>query len=330
MVMNKPIISIIVPIYNVENYLTQCLQSIVTQLTDPNRVEVILVNDCSSDGSKEIAEKYAKMHDHVNVIHHEVNQGLSIARNTGINAAKGDWIWFIDSDDWIEQDSLKTLFRLIEEERHCDVICIQKKDVFKGGCRINNVIAHPMCMSGKQYLRSILQKTVAAKFIVKRQFLLDHHLFFYPHILHEDVLYGYTMLYCAPKIYVSDKPLYVKRCERSGSIMHTIGEKNAYDCITIHQQLMIFMNEMVSQEDKGWFFRLSFGIICKAYCYIGRTSGIAMFQNKNKEYIKSVCKEALRYKGGFFKVKSLIVRYMPRYLSPIEESYYLFRKKKAV
>ena len=119
--MKNPIISIVVPIYNVENYLKQCIDSIVSQTNELRYVEVILVDDCSPDSSGEIAERYGKMYDYIKVIHHQENQGLSIARNSGINEANGEWIWFIDSDDWIDKGSLNDLIELIKENESCDL-----------------------------------------------------------------------------------------------------------------------------------------------------------------------------------------------------------------
>lgn len=327
--MNKPTISIIVPIYNVEPYLEQCIESIVTQEEALKRIELILVNDCSPDRAGAIAEKYSKKYDFINYICHETNQGLSLARNTGINAAKGDWLWFIDSDDWIEQGSLIALIKMIENHQSYDIICIQKKNIWQEGSRINDVIPHSMCISGKQYLQSNLQKAVAAKFIVKRQFLIDHNLSFYPHILHEDILYCYILLYCANKIYLTDKPLYQKRVDRPNSIIHTISAKNAYDYITIHRQLIDFWNHVVIKEDKEWFFILSFWCIWNAYRIIGSTSDYPLFQKKNRDYVKNVCKKALHYGDFHFKLRTLYFRYLPRYIYQIDKVYRVAKKVKS-
>ena len=328
--MNKPTISIIVPIYNVEQYLEQCIESIVTQEEALKRIEVILVNDCSPDRAGDIAEKYSNEYDFVKYICHETNQGLSIARNTGISAAKGDWLWFIDSDDWIEQGSLNTLLKMIEDNHTCDIICIQKKNISQGWSRINDVIPHSLCMSGKQYLQSFLQKSVPPKFIVKHQFLLDNNLFFYPHLLHEDVLHCYTMLYCADKVFVSEKPLYIKRCVRSGSIMNSLTEKNAHDLIVVHKQLMDFCDHQVLQEDKTWFFKLSFGSIWNAYKYVNRTSGYSLFQKKHKDYVRSICGRAIRHKGFRIKLKALYIRFLPRYIYQIDKVCRVDRKVKSL
>lgn len=102
----QPYFSLILPVYNVEKYLDRCMHSILAQ--DFDDYEVILVDDGSTDRCGEICDSYAKKHAHVRVIH-KPNGGLSSARNAGLDAAQGEYIWFIDSDDWIENGALNIL-----------------------------------------------------------------------------------------------------------------------------------------------------------------------------------------------------------------------------
>lgn len=117
-------LSIIIPIYNVEAYLPQCLESmnILRKATD---VEFILVDDGSPDNCGKICDEYATQHEDVKVIHQK-NGGLSAARNAGINAAQGDYLWFIDSDDFLNTDALKVVKALKE----------QKADIFFFGTKL--------------------------------------------------------------------------------------------------------------------------------------------------------------------------------------------------
>ena len=101
-------LSIVIPIYNVENYLDTCLSSVMTQDIPLTDYEVILINDGSSDGSLVIAERFAAQYSNVRLISQE-NRGLSGARNRGIEEAQGEYIWFIDSDDYIEIDCISVL-----------------------------------------------------------------------------------------------------------------------------------------------------------------------------------------------------------------------------
>lgn len=107
--MNQPIaISIVIPIYNVEKYLAECLTSCINQ-TLPN-IEIICVNDCSPDNSRTIAEDFARCDSRIKIIDHEHNKGLGAARNTGIAHAQGDYVWFVDSDDYIAENACQLLY----------------------------------------------------------------------------------------------------------------------------------------------------------------------------------------------------------------------------
>ncbi len=107
-----PLISVVVPVYNVEQYLEKCIDSILGQ-TYPN-IELILVDDGSTDGSSEICDKYAFEHDNIKTIHRE-NGGLSAARNTGVKASNGDYVGFIDSDDYISSVFYESLYSAIAQ-----------------------------------------------------------------------------------------------------------------------------------------------------------------------------------------------------------------------
>lgn len=105
-------ITVIVPVYNVENYLRKCLDSIITQTY--KNIEIVVVNDGSTDASGEICKEFAEMDHRITYIEQE-NAGLSAARNTGLNNMSGNYVTFVDSDDWIELDYVETLYKKITE-----------------------------------------------------------------------------------------------------------------------------------------------------------------------------------------------------------------------
>ena len=123
--MNKPLISVIVPVYNVEAYLPKCVDSILAQ-TYVN-LEIILVEDGTKDSSGRICDEYAKKDPRIRVIHKE-NGGLSSARNAGMDIAKGDYFGFVDSDDWIEPDMYEKMLGLAEKY-DADLVCASRYDV---------------------------------------------------------------------------------------------------------------------------------------------------------------------------------------------------------
>ena len=116
--MDMPLISIIIPAYNVEGFLKECLDSIVKQSFDD--YEVILVDDGSTDSSPIICDQYAERYSNVHVIHKE-NGGVSSARNVALDIAVGQWIWFVDADDYISSDSFDLLYKTIKSH-DCDTV----------------------------------------------------------------------------------------------------------------------------------------------------------------------------------------------------------------
>ncbi|MBU3178169.1 glycosyltransferase [Clostridium estertheticum] len=116
----KPLISIIVPVYKVEQYLNRCIESIINQ--SYQRLEIILVDDGSPDNCGQICNEFSKKDNRVKVIHKE-NGGLSSARNAGLNVATGEYIGFVDSDDWIDADMFRNLLDVAERENADIVQC---------------------------------------------------------------------------------------------------------------------------------------------------------------------------------------------------------------
>ena len=109
-----PKVSIIVPIYNVEQYLRRCIDSLLAQTY--TNIEIVLVDDGSPDNCGDICDEYAQTDTRIKVIHKK-NCGLSAARNSGIEAVSGEWVTFIDSDDWLETDAIECLMGLTDGER---------------------------------------------------------------------------------------------------------------------------------------------------------------------------------------------------------------------
>ena len=142
--MNTPFISIVVPVYNVERYLPRCIESILRQTY--TNFELILVDDGTPDRSGIICDRYAERDSRIRVIHKE-NGGVSTARNTGIDAAKGEWITFVDSDDWVSDEYLKTLTTHLHNNSYDLVIggfefrhfTVWKGDAEEGTVDISNI-----------------------------------------------------------------------------------------------------------------------------------------------------------------------------------------------
>ena len=122
------LISIIVPVYNVEKYLQKCIQSIINQTY--KNIEIILVDDGSKDNSGKICDEFKQIDNRIKVIHKE-NGGLSDARNAGLKIAKGEYIGFVDSDDYIAQDMFETLYKLAKEN-NADISIVSFYEIYNG------------------------------------------------------------------------------------------------------------------------------------------------------------------------------------------------------
>ena len=116
--MNTAKVSIIIPVYNVENYLSECLDSAIAQ--DHENKEIIVINDGSTDNSPRIIDEYQKKHLEI-IVKHTTNQGQSTARNIGLDMASGDYVIFLDSDDWLESNTLSVCLEKINEYK-ADII----------------------------------------------------------------------------------------------------------------------------------------------------------------------------------------------------------------
>lgn len=111
-------VSVIVPVYNVEEFLHRCVKSLIKQTIDKNKMEVILVNDASPDNSPAICDEYAQTYPFIKVVHHTENQGLSAARNTGIDYATGKYLMFLDSDDWFTPETVEAVTNTFDKFYH--------------------------------------------------------------------------------------------------------------------------------------------------------------------------------------------------------------------
>jgi len=191
-------ISIIVPIYNVAPYLKRCLDSITNQTF--KNIECILVDDCGSDNSIDIAEEYVQEYEGevmFKIIHHQKNQGQGTARNTGLKSATGDYIFFFDSDDAITPDCLDTLYYLANKYPNADFI--QGNTVADVNLNLMpysfNIIAPEFCDNKEELERLILSKLSMTVWnrLIKRSFIIEHNLYFPNGILCEDMYWIYFL-----------------------------------------------------------------------------------------------------------------------------------------
>ncbi|WP_456094831.1 glycosyltransferase [Paraprevotella xylaniphila] len=247
------LLTIIVPVYNVRDYILCCLKSIWSPEVEA-LYEVILVNDGTSDDSMEVASGFIPTMSNITVVNQE-NKGLSCARNAGLNLAKGKYVWFVDSDDWLLPEAVS---RVIDVVRRCDGVDmiatrLLHHDEATGRESAEN-FPSMSARTGREYMFVGNLKGASQRYILRRQFLLDNNLRFLPGVYHEDGDFGIRMTYLAQSCYVLPDPVYVYRLRKTGSIMSSRKQKMNTDLVTIYQGLFEFADLHVSREDY-WPFR---------------------------------------------------------------------------
>lgn len=203
-------LSIIIPVYNVEPYLERCIRSIVSQSLDKSEYEILLIDDGSKDASGAIADKLAAEYPHIKVFH-QPNQGQSVARNLGLDNATGDYIWFIDSDDYIINDYISEALS-IAESKGLDMLNFWMDIVDRDENPMGNGAVQPLMLnriySGKQALMDGLEIGGPCTTLFSKRLIDRHRLRFYPGISQQDVEFNTRVYSLAKKVYFTDYLIY--------------------------------------------------------------------------------------------------------------------------
>ena len=234
--------SIIIPVYNVESYLRDCLDSVLRQTFSD--WEAICVDDGSTDGSSDILADYASRDSRIRVVT-QPNSGLSAARNTGLDHAQGKYILFLDSDDWLSIDALNRIYGKTNDDEDFVAFngCLYyQESSFTDVADTLDEISHP---TGWDYYISHVNEhrrfafTCAVIRCYRKQFLIENQLYFKDGILHEDNLFTPIVCYYAQKVKQINDVIYYYRI-RQNSIMTTRGQKHNVDMIVIANTLSSF------------------------------------------------------------------------------------------
>ena len=229
--------SVIVPIYKVEKYLKKCIDSILNQTF--NDFELILVDDGSPDNCPQICDEYAQSNSKIKVIHKK-NGGLVSARNTGIKAAVGDYICYVDGDDWIHEDTLKNLYEDSIKNYSPDMVIFgivklfsnKKEEIFtdlKDGLYtkdelIKDVYPYMMYDNRKPFCKGLIFPAACNK-IYKRELLLEHYCRDERIRMGEDNAFVYECTWNSEKIYISNKIYYYYNQLNPGAMNQSYDEK---------------------------------------------------------------------------------------------------------
>lgn len=251
-------VSFIIPVYKVEQYLPQCVDSILSQTyTD---FEVILVDDGSPDNSGKLCDEYAKKDSRIRVIH-KPNGGLSDARNAGLNAAYGDYVIFVDSDDfWVKNDCLQQIMHIVEQNSECGFIGFNCSYYYEDSQSYDKWVAyhenitHPIDKNTamRALVASGTMPMSACLKVISRKTLQNMQLKFIKGLLSEDIPWFIDLLEGCGKCMFVNQYIYAYRQNREGSITNSGGERSFNNLLWIIQQELKKLNQRTfSKEAKN-------------------------------------------------------------------------------
>lgn len=270
-------LSIVIPVYNTKPYLASCIESVLAQAFSD--YELILVDDGSTDGSGRLCDEYARRDSRIHVIHQE-NKGLSMARNAGIDTATGEYILFLDSDDYLLHDqAIRFIYKASESKP--DAICFPyirangEGEYKPKSCLIK---------SGPATLRKMIKTNQytcsACCSVIKREFINRYNLRFVSEQLSEDILWIAAITLKAERFAFIPSPLYGYRA-RAGSITTQNTQRHIEDLLSINQQLFeLIEGQNLTEERKEEY--LSY--VAYQYC----TLLINIRRAENMDYINTI------------------------------------------
>lgn len=300
-------ISIILPCYNVENYISVCLDSIYAQDIPENEYEVICVNDCSPDKTKAIIIEYQNIHKNLRLIEHEKNKRQGGARNTGLNIARGEYIWFVDPDDYIKENIFSKLVSICKEN-NLDILIFNYYLVNNNKIRNVNNYKCSKVTSGIEYLKSIGENFLDNYFIsvwsffVNKDFYDTNNLFFIENTVYEDLEFSLKCMLYAKNVKSTSDYYYYYRVNLKSTTntlkFYTKADTLFQTCFTIGYGLTI-LSECSRKMDEDISKKISEGAKWRI-----------------NKFTKPLIKSSIKEKIAFFKYissrNSLITKIAPQ------------------
>lgn len=294
-----PVISVIVPVYKVEKYLEDCVNSLVNQTLKD--LEIILVDDGSPDDCGKICDRLAESDRRIKVIH-KSNGGLSSARNAGIDVARGEYIGFVDSDDWIEPDMYEYLLTLIRkydaDVADCEMLEISKREyvAIKEKENVEKLSQKEALDVFFRVSKSNINYCVCDKLFKKEIF---EKVKFTEGIIFEDIDFNYRVLIGVKTLVVSNIPKYYYYKNSEGISRNSFRKKDL-ELLEVWDNIVKLSKKYTPEHETHAKFnrkRADFGLLCKMFKYGCRDDGD--YSSIRKELLKSVRKNfAILFKGS--------------------------------
>lgn len=302
-------LTIVLTIYNKESYLGRALDALLNQESVGNDdYEVLAVNDGSTDGSASIIDEYKEKDPRIRVLTQE-NQGLSMARNNGVKAALGEYVWFVDSDDTIDPQAVSAICEAIDKSP--DIIPIYAKTNDEAGIR--NAV-NPNVKSGRDILVEGKWEHCGVFNIIRKDFLIQNNLSFIPGIYHEDAEFTPRLLYYATKVVVVPKVLYIVYRDPN-SITQVPKAKRSFDYLTVVESLYHFVVEKGERKTiLGNRLFTNIAVIINMAFYIIVQNEDEDQKRYNQVYYKKrkIFNDILSLaEGKKYKIESLLFRLVP-------------------
>lgn len=241
----NPLISLVIPVYNVEKYLDKCMESVLAQTYD--NFEVILVDDGSTDSSGKMCDGYAERDSRVTV-YHKQNGGLSDARNFGVEHCNGDLVSFIDSDDYVTEDYLEYLWYL-KSKYSVDIACTTAKRTIESAKISKDDSGREALLDSSEAIKRICYTSCGAcGRLYKKQLLIDHP---YPKgRLYEDLATTCKIIGSSPKVIFGEKTIYYW-VQRQGGITHSGINKKQYDLFWSADEQLDYISENFPESESA-------------------------------------------------------------------------------
>lgn len=328
-----PKISIIIPIYNVEEYITECLQSVMRQ-TYKGAIECILVDDCGTDNSIAIAEQLIAEYKgpiEFRILHHEHNRGLSAARNTGTDAATGDYIYYLDSDDYISDDCIEVLAEPLKEIEY-DMV-VGNYEAFGGEWNSALYQEEGPVLNREEIEEALYYKsiyTMSWNKLISMSLLRNSDIQFKEGILHEDELWTFEISIVLNSVNVIKKTTYYYRIRTDSIIGKCKSRESA--CKEYSSYLQIVEGVLQCAKDKnihGDAFEELINYYVNTTMYVGLANQIATYDDYSKMHSLYNKPSGLRLLiTNIKKLRRRLHWYMPSRLAYwfLQEKYYRHNK----
>ena len=279
----NPVLSIIVPVFRAEPYLERCVQSMLQQNLAAEEYEIILVDDGSDDRCPALCDQYAAQYAQVQVIH-QANQGQAAARNTGIQAAKGQYICFVDSDDFVEPNTYKALLQQAIDN-HLDIL--QFRIQLVSGCKTRPVGAphrdHTV-YTGEQFVNTCMSvQCYPVIYLIRRTMLVENKVWFTKGIFYEDVEWLPRMLYAAKRIMRADTVVY-NYVLHADSTTHPTTKARWLRAVQDNLTVLSRYIELIAQKkETAWLRAMSSSIVTAILTIVAK-----QFYAERKTYIRQI------------------------------------------